>query len=91
MVITVLLANHTDRQHTYDFQPGDPLASVLENIAEIISGLANSIDDQKSFLLNHPLTGYAPQHVIGIQITSEGHPEIQQHIERLTHLGFTTH
>ena len=57
MVITVLLANHTDRQHTYDFQPGETLASVLETIAETISGIANSMNDQKSFLLAHPLTG----------------------------------
>ncbi len=90
MIITVLLANHTDRQHTYDFHPDDSLASVLEIVGATISGIANAINDQRSLLLMNPLTGYAPQHIIGFQVTTQGHPEIEDQVERISHLGFTT-
>jgi len=91
LIITILLANHTDRQHTYDFKPGDTAESTLATIIEVYADMAATLAEQKSIVLTGPITAYRQEHIIGFQPTFQGPEEIAQQVEQQSRaLGFTT-
>jgi len=81
LIITVLLANHADQQHTYDFKRGDPAKNTLAAVIKLYSDMTGTLADSKSIVLSGPHTAYRPEHIIGFQITFQGEEEIAQQIE----------
>ena len=91
MIITVLLANHADRQHTYDFKPGDTIASAGATVIKVFADMDGTLlGNEKRIVLSDPLSGYRLEHIIGFQVTFQGQEEIAQQIEQQSRaLGFT--
>jgi len=89
MVITVLLANHADREHTYDFKPGDTMESARAIVIKVFANMAGILlDNEKHIVLTH--TSYRLEHIVGFQVTAQGQEEIAQQIEQQSRtLGFT--
>ncbi len=85
VIIIVLLANHTDRQHIYHFQPDQPLEAALETVAQIQGNIDAVLSNRKgSITFQHPLATYRAEHIIGFEITVHGQEQIAQRIEELS-------
>jgi len=89
MIITVLLANHADRQHTYDFKLGETIESVGATILKVLADIESTLLNEKRIIFSGPLTGYRLEHIIGFEVTFQGQEEIAQQIEQRSRtLGF---
>jgi len=92
MIITILLTNHADRQHTYDFNPGDTIESAQATFMKAFADMDEALlGNEPRIVFSGPITGYRVEHIIGFQVTFQGQDEITQQIEQRSRtLGFTS-
>jgi len=89
LIVTVLLPNHSDQQHTYDFLPGNPLTEVMEKFVSIEGQMERTLSEQHPLVLNNPMIVYPATHILGIKITIVGPEELRKAVEdQQRHAGF---
>ena len=89
MIDTVLLPNHADQEHTYDFQPGTPLTQATDTAESVLGRIERTIGEQQPLVLDNPFITYPAAHILGIKITAVGEETLRKAIEeRQRHAGF---
>ena len=82
MIITVLLPQHEDRTHNYDFPKGMPFADVLKEIGDINILIQRSLMGKiKAVSLPNPSAIYSTNQVIGFEISFVGQRERREAAE----------
>ena len=83
LVVTVLLANHSDQQHIYDFPPSTTEAKMREIVEEVQNKIAETLVNQTPLSLLNPVISYQAAQIVGIKLTpiGEGDLALQQAIE----------
>ena len=81
ITITVLLANHVDQQHIYEFDLEiDSQADTV--IDELFDKVAEPIWRKRPLVLEFPSITYAPQHVVGVKFEVIGPDYLQNAFQR---------
>ena len=80
LVITVLLANHADHQHCYDFPVGATTEQML-NVAAGVRRLAETLEKQLPLFLINPVISYQAAEVVGVKLAAVGEQQLQKTIE----------
>ena len=82
MIINVLLPQHEDRTHTYDFPKGMPFADVLREVGDINTLIQRSLMGKiKAVPLPNPSAIYNTNQVIGFEISFVGQRELAEAAE----------
>jgi len=81
MIVTVLLPNHADQQHTYDFPSGTPIAESLEKIESVLEIIKGALGLKHPLMLDNPLITYPAAHILGIKITTVGQEALRKAAE----------
>ena len=82
MIVTVLLPQHEDRSHTYNFPKGTAFADVLREIRAINALIQQSVMREiKVVPLLNPSTLYNTDQVIGFETKLVGQRELTEALE----------
>lgn len=69
VVVTVLLPNHSDQDHTYDFLPGTTYEQAREARQSLHQKIAATTVSHIPLVLGNPTITYPAAHILGVKVS----------------------